>query len=361
MLFEPGQIVGEYQIVRPLGRGGLGAVYEAVHRISQRADALKVLLPEQTGTVEMTERFRREIQMLATLNHPHISGLHNAFHVGEQLIMVMELVRGEDLRTISRSRSIAVSLLLGYARQTLDALQYAHLQGIVHRDIKPANIMVSPAGLVKVLDFGIAIAERSVELTAAGALIGSPTHISPEQIRGEKATPQSDIYSFGVTLYELIAGQPPVQGATTFDLMMAHINTLPAPLASVRPDISPALSAAIARALEKNPADRFASAADFATALEAGEPQNLSRTATISPASWQRISTDELKRPSTGTAGLPLDPVIRHLAGFIGPIAKIVVNRIAGKCADLDQLYLEASCQIDDETQRQRFLRTRPR
>lgn len=362
MNFEPGQDVGEYRIVRPLGRGGLGAVYEGVHRISQRADALKVLLPEQTGTAEMVERFRREIQMLAALSHPHIAGLHNAFHFGEQLIMVMELVRGEDLRTISRSRSIPVSLLLGYAHQALEALQYAHSQGIVHRDIKPANIMVSPQGTVKVLDFGIAIAERSVELTAAGALIGSPTHISPEQIRGEKATAQSDIYSFGVTLYELVAGQAPMQGATTFDLMMAHINKVPVPLSSLRADIPAALSAAIAKALEKNPADRFASAADFMAALESGEQQqSATRTVTVPPASWLGVSTDELKRPVTGSAALPLDPVIRHLASFIGPIAKIVVNRLAGRCSDLDQLYLEASQQIDDKTQRQAFLRTRPR
>ena len=361
MAFEPGQVIGEYRVARPLGRGGLGAVYEAVHLISQRADAMKVLLPEQTGTPEMAERFRREIQMLAALNHPNIAGLHNAFRFGEQLVMIMELVHGEDLRAMSRQRTIPLVTLLDYARQTLDALQYAHSQGIVHRDIKPANLMVTPSGPVKVLDFGIAIAERSVELTATGALIGSPTHMSPEQIRGEKASPQSDIYSFGVTLYELIAGQPPVQGAITFELMMAHLNTVPIPLDRVRPEIPPQLSLAIAKALEKRPADRFASAAEFAAALLPVEQQDLERTVTSRSTSWQRISTDEVNRLTPVSSPLPLDPVIRHLAGFIGPIAKIVVNRLAGRCADLDKLYLEASRQIDNESERQRFLRTRPR
>ena len=235
MTFEVGQVVGEYKIERVLGRGGLGAVYEAKHLISQRAEAMKVMLPEQTGTPDMKERFRREIQLLASLNHPNIAGLHNAFFFEDQLIMIMELVEGEDLRTRSRSTRIPLPTLINYALQVLAALDYAHARGVVHRDIKPANIMVSPAGLVKVLDFGIAISEGSVELTKAGSLIGSPLHMSPEQIRGEKATQQSDIYSLGVTMYELIAGRPPLTGNTTYELMMAHLNRTPTPLADLRP------------------------------------------------------------------------------------------------------------------------------
>ena len=257
MTFEAGQTVGEYKVVRALGRGGLGAVYEAVHQISQRAEAMKVMLPERTGTPDMKERFRREIQLLASLNHPNIARLHNAFYFEDQLIMIMELVEGEDLRSRSRNRGIPLPMLMNFAMQVLAALDYAHARGVVHRDIKPANIMVSPVGLVKVLDFGIAISQGSTELTMAGSLIGSPMHMSPEQIRGEKATQQSDIYSLGVTLYELIAGRPPVNGGTTYELMMAHLNQTPMPLAEIRPDVPARLSAVISKALEKEPAKRF--------------------------------------------------------------------------------------------------------
>ena len=138
------------------------------------------------------------------------------------------------MRTCSLSAAavvIAMPVVMDFATQVLGALDYAHARGVVHRDIKPANIMVSLAGLVKVLDFGIAITPGSVDLTMAGSLIGSPLHMSPEQIRGEKATQQSDIYSFGVTLYELIAGRPPLHGTTTYDLMMAHLHVIPTPLA----------------------------------------------------------------------------------------------------------------------------------
>jgi serine/threonine protein kinase len=364
---EPGQIVGEYQVIKPLGRGGLGAVYRAVHMISQRQEAMKVLLADHTETAETVERFRREIQLLASLNHPNIAALHNAFHYEDQLIMIMELVEGEDLRSHSARTRIAMPQLIDFASQVLSALEYAHSRGIVHRDIKPANIMVSSSGPVKVLDFGIAITERSPELTAAGSIIGSPTHMAPEQIRGEKATPQSDIYSLGVTLYELIAGEPPIQGATSFELMMAHINHVPMALHVRRPEIPVFLSNAIATALEKNPAQRFASAAAFGTVLRAASMPVTRETAAMpAPATWQRISSGEINRPVTSSmptsaVTLPTEAVIKHLAGFIGPIAKIVVPKLAREAADLDQLYAAASKQIDSGPERARFLRTRPR
>jgi serine/threonine-protein kinase len=362
MTIQAGQIIGEYKVVRPLGRGGLGAVYEAVHQISQRAEALKVMLPEQTGTEDMKERFRREIQLLASLNHPNIAGLHNAFYEGDQLIMVMELVDGEDLRSRSRKGRIPLPLLMDFAGQVLTALDYAHARGVVHRDIKPANIMISPASLVKVLDFGIAISKGSVDLTMAGSLVGSPMHMSPEQIRGEKATQQSDLYSLGVTLYELIAGQPPVNGATTYELMMAHLNQAPPPLAQLRPDIPPRLSEVISRALEKEPAKRFATAAEFLEALRSVSMPDLAGTTTITPTRhWGEVTTDKVNQPSTGPLAPPVDQLVRHLATFIGPIAKVVVSRLTKQYTDLDRLYLEASKQIDKDADRKKFLATRPR
>jgi serine/threonine protein kinase len=362
MTFEAGQVVGEYKIVRVLGRGGLGAVYETLHLISQRAEAMKVMLAEQTGTPDMKERFRREIQLLASLNHPNIAGLHNAFYYKDQLIMVMELVQGEDLRTRSRTARIPLPLLMNFALQVLAALDYAHAQGVVHRDIKPANIMVSPDGLVKVLDFGIAISAGSVELTKAGSLIGSPLHMSPEQIRGEKATQQSDIYSMGVTLYELIAGRPPLNGGTTYELMMAHLNITPTPLAELRPDIPARLSDIIAKALEKEPAKRFATAAEFLEALRSQSMPDLAGTTTaLTPRALQEVTTGKVSQPITGPLPPPVDQLVRHLASYIGPIAKVVVMRLTKQHTDLDRLYLEASKQIEKDADRRKFLATRPR
>ncbi len=358
MFLQPDQIVGEYKIVRPLGRGGLGAVYEATHLISQRAEALKVLLAEQTGAPGMEDRFRREIQLLASLSHPNISGLHNAFHHQGQLIMVMELVEGEDLRTLSRRTRLPLPHLMNYTDQVLAGLEYAHTRGVVHRDIKPANIMVTPSGLVKLLDFGIAITDRSLDLTVAGALIGSPSHISPEQIRGEKATPQSDIYSLGVTLYEVIAGQPPIRGDSTYDLLNAHMNMIPAPLHAVRADVPPALSEAIATALEKDPGKRFSGATEFGTALRACLMCDGSDITTSQP--MQRPSTNELQRP-TVMMGPSIEALTRHLATFVGPIAKVVAGRISKQAVSLDEMYAKAAKQIDNEDDRQKFLRTRPR
>jgi serine/threonine protein kinase len=361
MTLQVGQVVGEYKIERVLGRGGLGAVWEAKHLISQRAEAIKVMLPEQTGTEDMKERFRREIQLLASLSHPNIAQLHNAFYFEDQLIMVMELVEGEDLRTRGRNARIPMPQLIDYALQVLSALDYAHARGVVHRDIKPANIMVTPSGLVKVLDFGIAISQTSQNLTLAGSVIGSPLHMSPEQIRGEKATQQSDIYSFGVTLYELIAGQPPITGATTYALMMAHLNVVPTPLSQLRPDIPARLSGVIARALEKEPSRRFATAAEFLEALRAQDTPDLLQATTLSMTPRPGVTTtDRLNQPTTASLGQPVEQLVRHLASFIGPIAKVIVVRLTRQYTDLDKLYLEASKQIENEADRKKFLRTRP-
>jgi serine/threonine-protein kinase len=369
MAFNLGQQVGEYEIIEMLGSGGLGAVYKAQHRISRRFDALKVALTGRVESGEAAERFHREIQVLAGLNHPNIAALHHAFYHEDQLIMVMELVAGEDLRRRGRLAPIPLPALLNYAAQVLAALEYAHNAGVVHRDIKPANIMVTPEGRVKVLDFGIATNTISPGITATGSMIGSLNYISPEQIQGSHATAQSDVYSFGITLYELIAGRLPFEGSTSFNLMQAHLNSRPPELAEVRPEIPFALSQAIARAMAKDPRNRFASAREFMGALEGNDDAVATMTSAIpiggletpSRNSSQKGSGSVLGKISSSTEQLPeaLEEMRKHLAEFIGPIAKVVIRRLAPRCPDLDELYREAAKEIASEKDRQKFLRMR--
>ncbi len=364
MAFRIGQRVGDYEITQVLGIGGLGAVYKALHRISKRHDALKVALLERLDDEETADRFLREVQVLAALSHPNIAGLHHAFYHDNELIMAMEFVEGENLRQRSRRTAIELPALIRFASQVLIALDYAHKAGVVHRDIKPANIMVTTNGAVKVLDFGIATSEASNTLTATGAMVGSLSYMSPEQIQRGRATPQSDLYSLGVTLFELIAGELPLKGTTSFELMNAHLTEQPRSLVEVRPEIPLALSNAIAKALEKDQRDRFANAEDFLRAIQGLEEETAALTSIVPalPAKGSTSGGTPAGRVSSTTEQMPeaLEEACRHLARFIGPIAKIVIRRLASRCNDMDQLYTEAAREIADDGDRQRFLRTRP-
>jgi serine/threonine-protein kinase len=215
---------------------------------------------------------------------------------------------------------------------------------------------------MKVLDFGLAQNSTSTELTIAGSVVGSPIYMSPEQVRGEKATMQSDLYSFGVSLYELIAGVSPIEGKNAYELMMGHLNHVPKPLRQLRPEIPAHISDAVARALEKEPSRRFASAAEFLNAVNARAHAPDDLTATLPPVhNYQRAGSDDQNKTPTGAVPQPLEPLVKHLASFIGPIAKITVLRLAKKTSDIDQLYQAAAKEIDDLAERQNFLRTRPR
>jgi len=364
MAFEAGQRIGDYEVVRSIGAGGLGQVYEVRHLISQRSEAMKVLLPNQRATEEMSERFRREIQLLGALAHPHIAGLHNAFYGDGQLIMIMEFVSGETLRARGSRMRMPVHQVLLYAQQILSALEYAHARGVVHRDIKPSNIMVTSSNEIKLVDFGIAISDNSADLTAPGFMVGSVSYMSPEQISGGKATTRSDIYSVGVTLYEILTGRLPVNGTNNFEIMRSHLNDRPVPPMELNPQLPYALSNAILKALEKNPEDRFASAREFLMALQAvpatgmGEAMSVATTAFHIPGS----SAQPLQQKSGSQAAqFPLDDVSKKLAVYIGPIASIVVRKLAAKCSDLDQLYKEAATQIASEADRQKFLQSKRR
>jgi serine/threonine protein kinase len=375
MAIGAGQTIGEYEVIRKLGAGGLGVVYEVRHQISQRAEAMKVLLADQMSTPEMAERFRREVQLLASLNHPNIASLHNAFYYENQLIMIMELVHGETLRDRSVRTATSLPKALNYASQMLSALAVAHQSGIVHRDIKPSNVMITDRDVVKLLDFGIAITGHSVELTNPGFLLGSLSYMSPEQVAGGKATAKSDIYSVGVTLYELLTGKLPITGATDFEIMTAHLQRVPTAPIDINGMIPQHISNAIMRALAKDPAHRFETADEFATALQGASAAHRTFTAETNPMLSRRtariVMGPGMAQPPISSGGaqppsnpahlhsLPLEEVTKKLAVYIGPVAKLVVNKIAAECTSVDQLYALAAKQISSEPDRQKFLRSR--
>jgi len=375
MAFEPGQRIGDYEIVARLGVGGLGVVYEVRHLISQRREAMKILLPDQSGTAEMVERFRREVQTLASLNHVNIAALHTAFYHENQLAMVMELVHGDTLRQRQQNAAVTQNDALNFIAQTLHALVYAHRLGVVHRDIKPSNIMITDVGVVKLLDFGIALTSNSSHLTMAGYLLGSLSYMSPEQVKGSVATAQSDIYSVGVTLYELLTGVLPISGTTNYEIMLAHMQRVPAPPHEVAPHIPLMISNAIMRALEKEPADRFTTAEEFLQAMQmapavTGQAITGQEAATMPlrmpPATPSVIVSRPLtaslqpKQPSgSGQQSLPLEELSRKLAVYIGPVAKFVVKKLAAQYEDLDTIYREAAKQIGSDADRAAFLRSK--
>ena len=263
-----GDRIGDYEIVGMLGAGGMGKVYKVRNVISDRVEAMKVLLPDLANVPELADRFMREIKVLAGLEHPNIAALRTAQRIDNQLVMVMELVEGVTLQDRLEQGRLPVPEALEYIAQVLSALSYAHARGVIHRDIKPANMMVTAGGAVKLMDFGIAKAAGDRKLTMTGTTMGSLYYMSPEQIKGAASwIARSDLYSFGVSLYELVTGARPFHGDSDFSIMSAHLESEPVPPIDVDPQLPAALNEIILLSIAKDPAKRFQSADAFRSAL----------------------------------------------------------------------------------------------
>ncbi|MEZ5353499.1 MAG: serine/threonine-protein kinase [Bryobacteraceae bacterium] len=267
MPFQPGETVGDYEVIEILGGGGMGAVYKVRNTISGRVEAMKVVLDNLQGDPEVTDRFLREIRVLATLEHPNIAGLRTAQRVNGQILMVMELVEGWTLHHMIAEQRLPVAHAVRWVHDALEGLQAAHERGIVHRDIKPANMMINPQGVVKLMDFGIARLATDSQLTKTGFTMGSLYYMSPEQINATDIDHRTDIYSMGVTLYQLVTGRRPFEGGSEYSIMAGHLNQAPTPPRELDPSLPGALNGIILTALEKDPARRFQSAAAMKTAL----------------------------------------------------------------------------------------------
>ncbi len=268
MSYEPGNKVGDYEILEALGAGGMGEVYKVRNVLSDRVEAMKVLLPDLASHPELAGRFLREIKVLAGLDHPNIAALRTASHVGNQLVMIMELVEGTTLAHRLRGGAFPEREAVDFIDQVLSALSYAHGRGIVHRDIKPANMMLTRSGVVKLMDFGIAHAAGESKLTQTGSTLGSIYYMSPEQVQGQNLDARSDLYSLGVSLYEMVTGLHPFEGDTSFTIMKGHIDGSPVPPREVNPNLSPALNEVVLHALAKDPDDRYQTADEYSGALQ---------------------------------------------------------------------------------------------
>ena len=264
---------GRYVIEREIGSGGTAVVFRARDIRHQRLVAIKVLRPELARSMG-TDRFLREIRIAAGLTHPHILPVHDSGEAAGLLYYVMPYVESESLRSrLLREGALPVDDALRIARETADALAYAHSRGVVHRDIKPGNILLV-GGHAVVADFGIATATGigmdEETLTSPGLIIGTPAYMSPEQARGELVVDgRSDLYSLGCVLYEMLTGQPPFVGPTAHAVLARHSQEAPEPIRAHRASVPVDVEDAVARLLEKLPADRYSTAAQFVAALPA--------------------------------------------------------------------------------------------
>src|SRR5215472_9123713 len=261
-MLDAGDRLGPYEILAPLGEGGMGQVWKARDTRLDRIVALKV------SKREFTERFEREARAISALNHPHFCQLYD---VGPNYL-VMEFAEGEPLLSQKKPGPFPVERALEYSRQILDALDHAHRHKITHRDLKPANIMITRQG-VKLLDFGLAKLETgplqetdetlTQALTKQGQIVGTLQYMSPEQLQGKPADARSDIFSFGAVLYEMLSGKRAFEGSSAASVIAAVLERQPASL-----EVSPPLDRVVRRALAKDPDQRFQTARDLKTALE---------------------------------------------------------------------------------------------
>src|SRR5262245_32206855 len=318
-------LAGRYEIEREIGRGGMATVYRARDTHHDRPVALKVLHAELAESLG-AERFQREIRVAAGLQHPHILSVHDSGTTDGYLWFAMPFVEGESLRDrLTRERQIAIADAVRITREVALALDYAHRKGVIHRDIKPENILLID-GQAIVADFGIAraLGGASENLTSTGTIIGTPAYMSPEQASGDKTIDgRSDIYSLGCVLYEMLAGEPPPSAPSTQALIARVMTETPRPLHTVRSTVSRQLAGAVEQAMAKSPADRPATAADFARLLEstATLPATTQAPARHRLSRWQSIGIAVAVLAAAGVAfgtawtrRHPADPAERKIA-----------------------------------------------
>jgi serine/threonine-protein kinase len=315
-----GQNIKKYRVSTRIGRGGMGIVYRALDLTLHRDVAIKVLNPDLHDK-EVARRFRAEAVTVARLNHPGIARIYEFFEHEGQWMMVMEYLRGETLeRLVERLGPLPAARAADLTLQVLSALAHAHAQDVVHRDLKPANLMLTEAGAVKTMDFGIARVAGAEKLTSAGLMMGTPAYMAPEQVTGGTIDGRTDLFSLGLVLFYLLTARLPFAGETPMDMARSRVDDEPTPIHMVRTGLPDWVQAVLDRALARDPADRFQTADEFHQALLHGmdgrEADSEQRTALaigpiLSPSpTGSGRSTGGARRDS---ASLP------HPSGSVGP------------------------------------------
>jgi serine/threonine-protein kinase len=302
-------LVGRYRLNRPLASGGMAQVWEATDQTLARRVAVKVLHAHLASDESFVTRFRAEAVAAARLSHPSIVSVYDTFSVDGLEAIVMELVVGTTVRAdLDEHGPMRLPAVLAIGTQVADALGAAHASGLVHRDVKPANILLAADGRVLVADFGIAKAAEGNDLTSAGAMVGTAKYLSPEQVEGGAIDGRADLYSLGVVLYECLAGVPPFAADTDASTALARLHRDPEPLRRHRPEVPAAVEAVVHQALQRAPADRFASAAALRTALLAAgaEPARAPQVAAAAAANAEHpMPSAATSAPSAGPATSP--------------------------------------------------------
>lgn len=254
----------KYKLLSKLSKGGMASVYLAEHELLKKKVAIKILLPELAKNKDMVVRFLREARAAAGLNHPNIIKIHDVGQVRSVHYIAMDFIDGPRLTDhIARNGKLVEPEILRISRQVLGAISEAHTHQIIHRDLKPQNIMLDHRGDVVIMDFGIAKAAYNSNMTATGSFLGTAKYASPEQVRGEKITSGSDLYSWGIVMFEMATGQTPFTGTDVTTLIYQHLNKMPTAPMALNPEISPELNRIILKCLEKAPENRYATASEL--------------------------------------------------------------------------------------------------